>query len=291
MSGRPAGPGAMLGPAPGVGVVTIVAGRRDHLRRQLEGLARQDRPAEQLVIVRMDSDPVDVPAPVAASVRVVDVPLVEERLPLAAARNAGVRALDTEVVVLLDVDCIPGATLVSGYAQAAASTPVASLLCGGLRYLSAGIPGPDGDWDEAALIAGSAPHPARPQPEPGVLLRADRHELAWTTSLALRTETFHRIGGFDERFTGYGGEDTDFGVRAGAAGAGVWWSGDAVAYHQHHATQSPPRQHMIDIVRNAQLFADLHGWYPMEGWLHTFDREGLIDFDPAAGRLRLLATP
>jgi N-acetylglucosaminyl-diphospho-decaprenol L-rhamnosyltransferase len=287
MSAPIAGPGLALGPAPSVGVVTIVAGRRDHLRRQLEGLARQDRPADQLVVVRMDQAAVAAPA----SVQVIDVPLVEGRLPLAAARNAGVQALETEVSVLLDVDCIPGRALIAGYATAAASTPATSLLCSRLRYLETGIPGPDGDWDEAALIAGSRAHPGRPQPESGVLLRDDRHELAWTTSLALRTEFFHQLGGFDERFTGYGGEDTDFGVRAAQAGAGVWWSGDAVAYHQHHESQSPPRQHMIDIVRNAQLFADLHGWYPMEGWLRTFDREGLIDFDPAAGRLRLLATP
>jgi GT2 family glycosyltransferase len=287
MSAAVAGAGSSPVPALSVGVVTIVAGRRDHLRRLLEGLDRQDRPADQLVIVRMDEAPVSAPA----SARVIDVPPVAGRLPLAAARNAGVQALETEVSVLLDVDCIPGAALVTGYAAAAAAVPAASLLCSRLRYLAAEIPGPDGEWDEAALIAGSSAHPGRPQPEPGVLLREDRHELAWTTSLALHTEFFHQLGGFDERFTGYGGEDTDFGVRAAQAGAGVWWSGDAVAYHQHHESQSPPRQHMIDIVRNAQLFADLHGWYPMEGWLRTFDREGLIEFDPAAGRLRLLATP
>jgi GT2 family glycosyltransferase len=275
-----------------VGVVTIVSGRRRHLRRQLEGLARQQRAADQVVIVRMDDDPVDVspwpPGPSAPTV--LDVPAVDGRLPLAAARNAGVGALGTDLAVLLDVDCIPGAGLVSGYAAAADQVQMDGadgLLCGVLRYLSPGVPG-DGDWEETALVAGSRPHAARPLPAAGELVRADRHELAWTTSLGLRTETFHRVGGFDERFTGYGGEDTDFGVRAGLAGLGVWWTGDAVAYHQHHDSESPPRRHVADIVRNAQLFADLHGWYPMTGWLEIFHREGLVDFDPSARRLRLL---
>ena len=281
---------------PTVGVVTIVSGRRTHLQRQLAGLSRQQRTADQLVIVRMDDEPVPVPpsqagagAAAKTGTSVLDVPAVDGQLPLAAARNAGVRALDTDVVILLDVDCIPGAGLVAGYARAAEATRgqrADGLICGVLRYLAPGIPAA-ADWAEPELTAGSRPHPARPLPEPGELLRDDQHELAWTTSLAMNRETFYRIGGFDERFVGYGAEDTDFGVRAREAGLGVWWTGDAVAYHQHHPSQSPPVQHLTDIVRNAKLFADLHGWFPMQGWLTSFDQEGLVEFDPAAGRLEL----
>lgn len=270
-----------------IAVVTIVAGRRAHLARQLEGLRRQRRTADQLVIVRMDGLAVDLGPDAAGTVTVVDVPvdpLHPQRLPLAAARNRGVWATDAETVVLLDVDCIPGAGLVAAYAQA---ETVDGLLCGSVRYLEPDRPGPN--WTESDLQAASAPHPARPAPGPGRLVREDRHELAWTTSLALRRDLFERVGGFDERFSGYGGEDTDFAVRARQAGLGVWWSDDAVAYHQHHASQNPPTQHLVDIVRNAGLFAELHGWYPMQGWLEEFRRRELIDFDPEAGRLAVRA--
>ncbi len=274
----------------GVGVVTIVAGRRGHLAHQLEGLARQTRAADEVVIVRMDRLPVEVPPALAGRVSVLDLPPDESlraettgQLPLAAARNLGVRALSSPVAVLLDVDCIPGAALVESYARAAAQTD--GLICGGLRYLAPGHPAPG--WSEPDLMAASHPHAARPVSGPGELVREDRHELAWTTSLALRRESFDLIGGFEERFRGYGGEDTDFAFRAKDAGLGVWWIDDAVAYHQHHDSQSPPVQHVGDIVRNAGLFAELHGWYPMEGWLTQFQKLGLIDFDPRAGRLAL----
>jgi len=215
MSQKQRGAAWIEAPRTDVSVVTIVAGRRGHLARQLEGLQRQQRPADHLVIVRMDRLPVDVPAGVAGTVQVLDLPLPPDRLHLAAARNLGVRSTSGGTVVLLDVDCIPGAGLVSAYAGAAEA--VDGLLCGGLRYLEPGQPSPG--WSEPDLMKASAPHPARPVSGPGQLVRDDRHELAWTTSLAFRRESFDRICGFDERFQGYGGEDTDFAFRAPPASA------------------------------------------------------------------------
>ncbi|MCE0536228.1 hypothetical protein LWF15_11990 [Kineosporia rhizophila] len=264
-------------------VVTIVAGRRAHLARQLEGLQRQSRSAEHLVIVRMDGAEITVPPRVAEQVVIVDMPSQGGELPLAAARNLGARATHAEHIVFLDVDCIPGEQLVETYADALKQ--VDGLVSGPLRYLEPAAV-QDG-WNERDLIARSRQHASRPAPEPGRLVRDDRHELAWTTSLGINRRDFDRISGFDERFVGYGGEDTDFGVRAGQAGLGVWWSGDAVAYHQHHETETPPTRHLAAIVRNAALFAEIHGWYPMQGWLEEFRRRGLVEFDPGAGILAL----
>jgi N-acetylglucosaminyl-diphospho-decaprenol L-rhamnosyltransferase len=266
----------------GVAVVTIVAGRREHLARQVQGLQRQSRRADHLVIVRMDAAEVEVPQDAAQRVTIVDVLPESGHLRLAAARNHGVRVSEAGTVVLLDVDCIPGHDLVAACADALQQ--VDGLVTGPLRYLAedAALDA----WTEPGLRERSQQHPARPAPSAGRLVRDDRHELAWTTSLAFRRASFDRIGGFDERFAGYGGEDTDFAVRARQAGLGVWWSGDAVAYHQYHPTQSPPLPHLADIVRNAVLFKEIHGWYPMRGWLEEFARRDLVDFDPGAGVLR-----
>jgi N-acetylglucosaminyl-diphospho-decaprenol L-rhamnosyltransferase len=275
-----------------VGVVTLAAGRRTHLTRLAEGLARQRRAADRFVVVRMDDEPVDLPVDLpAGGAEVVDCrPGSDGRLPLAAARNAGARAAGTDVVVFLDVDCIPGADLVEAYGHHAAG--VEGVVCGVVRYLPAGIPGPAGaDWSETDLQVVSAPHPARPYPDPGSLPRRDCWPLVWTTSLAVRRALFDRLGGFDERFVGYGGEDTDLAERARRAGWGVWWSADAVAFHQHHDSESPPRRHLADIVTNARLFRRLHGWYPMGGWLERFAAEGLVRFDPDAGVLEEAPPP
>jgi N-acetylglucosaminyl-diphospho-decaprenol L-rhamnosyltransferase len=268
-----------------VGVVTIVAGRRAHLARQVEGLRRQRHPADHLVVVRMDREPIEVAPDAAGRVTVIDLEPGEERpgLPLAVARNRGVAAVGTDDVILLDVDCIPGADLVGAYRRATRS--VDGLVCGAVRYLEPARPAAGAPWTDADLRAASSPHPARPAPGRGRLVREDRHELAWTTSLALRRDAFDALGGFDERFHGYGGEDTDFAHRAGLAGLGVWWTDDAEAFHQYHGPSGPPVRHLADIVRNATLFRRIHGWYPMEGWLRDFRDRGLVDFDPAAGVL------
>lgn len=269
----------------GVAVVTIVSGRRRHLAALLAGLDRQVAAPDDVVVVSMDGAPVDTGD--RPGVRVVPVPPEPDgALPLARARNAGVHATDTATVVLLDVDCIPAPGLVASYGAACSS--VAGLVCGEVRYLPPGVPAAPGRWTDGELRDAAAQHPGRPHPAPGALVRDDRYELAWTTSLAMRRSTFDRVGGFDEGYRGYGAEDTDFGERARGLDVGVWWTADATAYHQHHDRPGPPRRHLHDIVRNARRFEDRHGWYPMTGWLEVFAAEGLIRYEPRDRVLEVL---
>ena len=65
-------------------------------------------------------------------------------------------------------------------------------------------------------------------------------------------------------------------ARAGVAG---WWVGGATAYHQWHPVSDPPVEHLAAIVRNANRFHELWGWFPMEGWLAAFERAGLARRD------------
>jgi len=55
--------------------------------------------------------------------------------------------------------------------------------------------------------------------------------------------------------------------------------GGAWAYHQHHPSPDPPVQHLRDIIRNAAVFHRRWGWWPMSGWLHEFERRGLIVYE------------
>lgn len=97
---------------------------------------------------------------------------------------------------------------------------------------------------------------------------------------------FTRSGGFHEAYVGYGGEDTDFGQCAKTAGLDMHWVGGATAYHQHHPVSDPPVEHLADILRNGQIFADRWGRWPMRGWLEAFELEGLVTFDDATGTWR-----
>jgi len=273
---------------PTVGVVTIVAGRPLALANLLEGLARQHQPADRIAVVRMDDTPIDAPeSRNRPRFDVVDLGVADGApLPLAAARNAGARACgDVDVLVFLDVDCIPGADLVETFSRVASAED--ALVTGVLVYLPPDVPG-ERPWTEPGLAAAGQPHPARPVPPAGTTRLDDDHHLAWTTSLAIARRHFESLGGFDERFVGYGAEDTDFAHRAGALGLRVAWTGNGTAYHQHHGRKGLPLEHVDDIVRNANLFHELHGWFPMDGWLQQFADLGLIEFDPGRGLLARL---
>jgi N-acetylglucosaminyl-diphospho-decaprenol L-rhamnosyltransferase len=103
----------------------------------------------------------------------------------------------------------------------------------------------------------------------------------------VRPAVHRAIGGFDERYVGYGGEDTDYALRARRASVGLVWVGGAWAYHQHHPVSDPPREHLAEIVRNARLFRERWGRWPMEGWLRAFAAAGSVDWDPDGDELRL----
>ncbi|MGB7818484.1 MAG: galactosyltransferase-related protein [Ornithinibacter sp.] len=278
--------------SPSLAVVTIVHGRHEHLVGQLRGLLSGSRAPDLHVVVAMDDHSVDELVGGAGSARwptrVVHVPRDSGRLPLAAARNRGVAeaiAAGCQELVLLDVDCIPDGDLLRRYSEvlqdgldpptgvigpAHGAGPV--VLCGEVRYLPAST---GGDPTDPAWLAAARPHPARPVVPPGAVRPDDDVTLFWSLSFAMTDTDWCAVGGFDESYVGYGGEDTDFGQRLRRAGGRLLWVGGAMAFHQHHPVQSPPVQHLEDIVRNANLFAARWGWWPMEGWLAEFQAAGL----------------
>ena len=285
-------PGSQDAPArPRTATVTIVSGRHRHLVNQQRGLAAGSRLPDVCVVVDMD-DPVAAEltrtGPLAGAgveIRCVIQP-VTSGLPLGQARNAGAAAAwaaGADVVIFLDVDCVPSPTLVETYTRVVVDEDEAALHCGVVRYL-----GPEVDAGELdpAELAGD-PHPARPSPGPGVTERSTQWPLFWSLSFAVSRATWERLGGFCEDYSGYGAEDTDLGYRAVRDGVPISWTGGADAFHQYHPTQSPPVQHLQDIVTNAGVFHDRWGFWPMEGWLTAFADAGLAEF--VDGRWRTTA--
>jgi len=265
-------------------VVVVTHGRDDHLHRQRAGLALG--PSDVHVVVGMGEQPRLAQIPGAPPVTRVHVPVPATGLPLAAARNAGAAAAiaaGAELLVLLDVDCIPGPNLVRRYAGAAGDE--LALLCGPVAYLP---PPPPGGYPATGLGGLADPHPARPAPPDGQLERTGDFTLFWSLSFAVTAATWTRLGGFCEDYTGYGGEDTDFAVTAEAAGAQLVWVGGAEAHHQHHPPARTDPRRVGEIVRNATLFHRRHGWWPMGGWLTELAAAGAVEFDPSRDVLRMV---
>lgn len=258
-------------------VVTLTHRRDEHLAAQHRALGLGSRLPDDYVVVAMDDD---VPAREVGglSSRVLAVPRTPDgSLPLAAARNAGVAAAlsrGADVVVLLDVDCLPGSDLVQAYTDVVCARP-RWVWSGPVTYLP---PPPREGYPSHPdqLLAWDDPHPARPRPAPGELRHALDPDLFWSLSFALHRDAWRQVGGFCEDYRGYGAEDTDFARSAITHGVGLGTVGAARAYHQHHPVGSPPVEHLDDILRNGRLFHARWGEWPMTGWLEEMARAGLV---------------
>lgn len=267
-------------------VLTLVRGRADRLRNLMAGLARQTVCPRELVIAWMQPEPApDLPDP-GCPVRHLHV--AGEPTPLAAARNRAAGAAAGDLLIFLDVDCIPSPTLVGAYTRAAAETD--GLFLGEVLYLPPNL-SPDAPPDPETLDRLGQAHPARPAvPETGLRRESDPGQL-WGLSFALPARAWAAVGGMDEAYAGYGGEETDLAARLAATGLPTYWVGRARAYHQHHAVHVPPLQHFEAILVNAARFFDTHGRWCMTYWLGQFRAAGLIDWDPAAPAIRVLRRP
>jgi GT2 family glycosyltransferase len=264
-------------------VITTAHGRTLHLRRQLDGLSRSARLPDIHIVVAIDDPAVsEVVAASGSAAHVVHRENGPGPLAVASARNIGaLKALDhnADLLVFLDVDCIPGRNMLGRYHEAVVDPEHGpALLCGPVTYLP---PPQHGEGYPVALEHLINPHPARPAPRAGEVIATADYELFWSLSFALTASTWRQIGGFCERYRGYGGEDTDFAQTARATGVPMRWVGGAHAFHQFHPVSDPPVEHVHDIVRNATIFHQRWGWWPMANWLDAFERRGLITRDRA----------
>jgi N-acetylglucosaminyl-diphospho-decaprenol L-rhamnosyltransferase len=267
-----------------VAFVSVVHGRAGHLRRQQRWLERC-APTCTRVVVAM-SDPSVAGALHGLTKQepiVVDVDGDPRRLPVARARNVGAaRALETrpDVLVFLDVDCLPTFDLTVLYAR---HTQDGVLASGPVTYLPQGVLPPD-DAPARWFQEHRQPHPARPDPPYGAVVPGADPDLFWSLSFAVTPKTWSELGGFWEQYEGYGAEDTDFGWNARRHGVELAWVGGADAFHQWHPVSDPPVEHVADI-----LFHSRWGTWPMEGWLQDLAQLGLVRLE--GGTWRSVSAP
>ncbi|MCW2762452.1 MAG: hypothetical protein JWR85_2653 [Marmoricola sp.] len=232
-------------------------------------------PDHWIVVAMDDPSLIEWPQVEGLSPRVLTHATAPTGLPLAMARNRGAQeALDLgmDVLIFLDVDCLPAPGLVAGYTQAVCTHPE-TVWSGPVTYLEPGLT--EQQLRRPWLL--DEPHPARPSPDPGQVFRNADPRLFWSLSFAVSAQTWRVVGGFHEGYVGYGAEDTDFALTVANSSIELGWVGDARSYHQHHAVSRPPVEHVEDIVRNAGLFHDRWGFWPMEGWLEEFEVLGLVE--------------
>ncbi|AMY17776.1 MULTISPECIES: glycosyltransferase [Nocardiaceae] len=219
----------MDAPAVSVSVVVPYYRQQSQLTMVLAALERQDFPRDRLeVIVADDGSP--EPPRVECALPVTVVRQEDRGFRAAAVRNLGAAAATGDVLCFLDADTVPE----PGYVRALARLP--SLVPDALTV---------GRRRHADLTAlGRLPAPGDPLlDEPGWLVdayrgsrdlldaddRSYRHVIS--AVMCCRRTFFDEIGGFDESFTAYGGEDWELAHRAWLAGAVLAHVPAAVAWH------------------------------------------------------------
>lgn len=268
---------------PKVSVLTIARGRDDHLRNVILGLTRQTcQPGELIIGVMQDETYVDLPA---TAFPIHQIPIAGSALPLARARNTVAAKATGEIFIFLDVDCIPAPQLVFDYATQLTEVP--GLVMGEVMYLPAQAA--DAGWSYDQFNSVAVRHSDRQAPPENGVRRCEDYRCFWSLSFAMSRASWDRSGGFDERFEGYGGEDTDFGRTLSEIGLPIWWMKGAKAYHQYHDHCMPPIHHIASVIRNSELFASKWGHRTMEHWLHAFRMMGLIE--NCRNGLRILREP
>lgn len=224
---------------PTVSVVIPYYREQRRLDLVLAGLGAQTYPRDRLEIVVADDGSPEAPrVDVAGETTVSVVRQPDHGFRAAAARNLGARAASGAVLCFLDGDTVPAPDYVSMLTRLPALLPDA-LVTGRRRHADLSDMVVDGVRRWFSGQDGAPPE----LPEPGWLaelnrtsanlLHVDRHSYRAVISAVLgcSAELFAELGGFDETFTAYGGEDWEFGFRALNAGAVLAHEPGAVAWH------------------------------------------------------------
>ena len=203
-------------PQPDVAVVIPTARRETRLAFALEALADQTLPRErfEVIVVRAEDPGAKTEPPPGLAVRFLDASADSGP---AEKRNMGWRAATAPLVAFTDDDCRPAPLWLEEIVRAQRS---GAFLQGRTEP----------DPEERSLLHGLAATQSIP-------VRSGWYE---TCNIAYPRDLLERLDGFDEVFDGgsrdyaVGGEDTDLGLRALAAGAELEFVESALVRHAVH---------------------------------------------------------
>jgi glycosyltransferase involved in cell wall biosynthesis len=216
---------------PEVSVVIPTYNRGPLIRRMLEQMARQDLPVDRFEVIVADDgssdDTREVVAQFADRLR-VSYHFQEDRgMRVGLARNEGARLATAPVLVFLDGGAMVGPDFVRLHLAAHSDPSVRRVVSGyawGYNPVIPPVPG------LAEALDKLPPEEVLEQFRDNPDLRDVRHSsleahdfvlerlpLAWrlffTNNCSVRTEDFWAVGGFDEAFVLWGGEDLELGLR------------------------------------------------------------------------------
>jgi glycosyltransferase involved in cell wall biosynthesis len=199
-----------------ISVVIPVYNGKASIGRCLEALARQTRPADEIIVVDDGSpEPCDEVA-AAYAVTLLHQP---HRGP-AAARNCGIQAARGEFILFTDADCEPSTCWIEEMLR---------------PFEDAQVMGVKGSYQTRQREAIARLSQLEFEERYDLLERLERIDFIDTHSAAFRASALDQMGGFDEAYTTANNEDVDLSYRMAEAGHKLVFNRKAVVYHQHSA--------------------------------------------------------
>ncbi|MGQ0550328.1 MAG: glycosyltransferase family 2 protein [Armatimonadota bacterium] len=234
--------------SPELSVVIPTHNGGDVLHRALEALRAQEAPPDRFEVIVVDDGSTDGSTDgVDRRNGPVDMRLItQDNKGRAAARNRGVGEARGRSVLFLDADIWAKPGLISAH------------LAHHAEGRNIGVQGP---WfphpDSLVNMYMRARHMI-----PDILLRRRKglspfHVI--TRNFSIDTAAFWRAGGFDEKFTGYGWEDMELGLRLERDGVSLRYEPKAEAFHFHIQELSEAREKLRQAGEGAVYFWEKHG--------------------------------
>lgn len=215
---------------PVASVIVPTRDRVEYLRVTLESLGRQRLDGDGYEIVVVDDDSRDATARFVneftpgsgASLKLVRLPAHEG---LNAARNHGVEAAASDLLVLVDDDIEAPAYWLARLVEAAKQHSEYDVFAGRIRASLEGFRWPTCDGEEAPIT--TLDHG-----------EADREvERAWGANMALRRSAYDRIGPFRTDIAG-GGDEEEWEIRLLEAGGKILYVSEASVFHRRNVRDS-----------------------------------------------------
>jgi GT2 family glycosyltransferase len=243
---------------PDLSVVIPTYRRRDALPRALDALARQTLPTDRFEVIVVDDPVEDDAAAVAECVQAKPLPfavrqLHRERRGVSAARNAGWRAAQAEVVMYIGDDILLRPEALAEHVRCHEREPAATV----------GVLGPV-VWSSEIRVT-----PFMRWLEEGIQfdyrsLRGDEASWAhfYTSNVSVKRSMLERVGGFDEERFPFGYEDLDVGYRMAAHGFRMIFNRRAVGEHLHQTLVDDWRHRMALTAQAERTWIALHPELP-----------------------------
>ena len=259
---------------PIISVVMGVYNQKDVIKKVIQAYDEQEFAKDQFELIIVDSESTDGTTALLKKIKTTFSlkHIIQKNNGKAAARNAGVKQAQSEIIVITDADLIPDQQFLHFHYKAH-KRHVGPACFQGLEYNMKKLNWPPTKKDLSPIL---------PRRYPNHKKLGFYYFL--TGNISFPKYLFEQEKGFNEEFKGYGWEDLELGYRFEKRGVPLYYLKKAINYHYHIVSKESDILRCFEKGKSAQIFLKKHpelklflGLNPVSSWLHSKIKEnGLI---------------